>query len=330
MVVHSRDNQFELNTLKISQETKRVVRKPYVWTRPNARLYDYHYEVGGLYYQPMISYIISRGGTGPSSVVDIPDRILSNFDRRAYELKDPEVDMEDFLTEAYKRRTKDINSKYVHVENEKVRHSKKTTDLNMVRGSACIRDKYLCQLQLYYTGSGGTLPSEEEDMEFLSKKEDTSYGPGYKKVTVRHGKQPREKRYSQILEEQFHEQDSVLKKDRMTEYLGYLTSSTKEALNRVNDTKEVTKEQDKELEPANSTYMFAMKDVKKTIDTKRKEIEEVPTAPLDLKISYSGRAIDTLGSHERTRLKADQFKPRKMPDIDVGYDTVKREHFCID
>jgi len=76
--------------------------------------------------------------------------------------------------------------------------------------------------------------------------------------------------------------------------------------------------------------MFAMKDVRKSIDTKRKEIEEVATAPLDLKISYSGRPIDTLGSHERTRLKADQFKPRKMPDIDVGYDTVKREHFCID
>merc|ERR1712126_363824 len=124
----------------------------------------------------MISYIISRGGTGPSSVVDIPDRILSNFDRRAYALKDPEVDMEDFLTEAYKRRTKDINSKYVHVENEKVRHSKKTTDLNMVRGSACIRDKYLCQLQLYYTGSGGTLPSEEEDMEFYPRRKTRATG----------------------------------------------------------------------------------------------------------------------------------------------------------
>jgi len=56
----------------------------------------------------------------------------------------------------------------------------------------------------------------------------------------------------------------------MTEYLGYLTSSTKEALDRVNDTKEVTKEQGKELEPANSTYMFAMKDVRASTPRERK------------------------------------------------------------
>jgi len=328
MVVHSRDNQFEMNTLKISQETKRVVRKPYVWERPNGRLYDYHYEVGGLYYQPMINYIVNRGETGAHQVVDIPDRILSNFDRRAYELKPSEVNLEDFLTSAYKHRAKDINSKYVHVENEKVRRSKKTTELDMVRGSACIRDKYLCQLQLYYTGTGGMLPSEEEDNLLLNKKEDTSYGPGYRKIQVQKVKPSKEKRVSQMLEEKDLEIESSLKNMRLDNFVGHLNSATQQAVDRAEETMKMTRE-DRDLQRVDSTYMFSLKHVRNSIDEKRKEIEEVKMSPLDIKLAYSGTQIDQVGSHERTRLKADQFKPRKVPDIDVGYDIVERKSIHI-
>merc|ERR1711994_981959 len=171
MVNHCRNSQFELNTLKISQETKRVVRRPYVWEKPGSRLYDYHYEIGGMYYQPMIKYIMHRGETGPRQVVDIPDRILSDYDKRAYALNNDDMGLEEFLTDAYRRRAKDVNAKYVHVENEKIRQSKRNTELNMVRGSACIRDKYLCQLQLYFTGKEAQLSLEGESAQTQIKRD---------------------------------------------------------------------------------------------------------------------------------------------------------------
>jgi len=329
MVVHCRDNQFELNTLKISQDTKKVVRKPYVWDRPNARLYDYHYEIGGLYYQPMINYIINRGENGPHKVVDIPDRILSNYDRRAYALKEPDVDLEDFLTDSYKRRTKDINGKYVHVANEKVRHSKKSTDLGMVRGSACIRDKYLCQLQLHYTeNKADTSEKVVDDLEVLKRAEDTSYGPGYKRV--RATKPSREKRISQILEEKGREEDHKLRNMRTNNLVGLLNDVTSELVERAAETKLVTKEQREVEEKAASTYMVAMKEVKRLVDNKRREVEDVKINPLKLEFAYSGKPIDQLGICERAVMKSSIYKPRRLPDIDVGYDTVDRRLYCED
>jgi len=323
MVVHCRDKQFEMNTLKISQDTKRVVRRPYVWERPNARLYDYHYEIGGLYYQPMINYIVHRGANGPHKVVDIPDRILSNYDRRAYQLKDQNVDLEDFLTESYKRRTKDINSKYVHTANELVRKSKKSTDLHLVRGSACIRDKYLCQLQLHYTGTKGDDINRDDGLDMIERNEDTSYGPGYTRVRY-NSKPSKEVRVSQLLEDFSLNEETTLKNMRKDNMIGLLSDATKQAVERAEEIKEVTKEDKELMEKAASTYMVAKKQVKKMVDNKRREIEEVKTSPLDLKFAYGGKPIDQLGMHERIAMKSGQYKPRMLPDIDVGYDIVER------
>jgi len=323
MVVHCRDNQFELNTLKISQDTKRVVRKPYVWERPNARLYDYHYEIGGLYYQPMINYIIQRGADGPHRVVDIPDRILSNYDRRAYQLKDQDTDLEDFLTESYKRRTKDINSKFVHVANEKVRRSKNSTDLHLVRGSACIRDKYLCQLQLHYTEKGDT---KDDNRDMIERAEDKTYGPGY--TRMRYNTKPnREVRVSQLLEDLNLHEEASLKNMRKENVISLCHDTTNKALERAGEVRQLTKEEREVEEKAASTYMVAMKEVKRIVDHKRREIENVKPAPLSLQVAYSGKPIDQLGMHERVALKSGQFKPRTLPEIDVGYDTVEREHY---
>merc|ERR1719383_1352238 len=87
----------------------------------------------------MIKYIVNKGEKGEHQTVEVPERILSNFDRRAYEPVSEMVDLDEFLTEAYRRRLKDVNSKWVHTENEKIRKSKRTSDLNLYRGSACIR-----------------------------------------------------------------------------------------------------------------------------------------------------------------------------------------------
>merc|ERR1712098_1007080 len=80
-------------------------------------------------------------------VVDVPDRILSNYDKRSYKLKNNEVDYEGFLSKTYQRRMKDVNSKKIHCANEKIQRSKKTTELGLARGSAMMRDKYLNQVQ---------------------------------------------------------------------------------------------------------------------------------------------------------------------------------------
>jgi len=326
MVVHCRDNQFELNTLKISSDTKRVVRKPYVWERPNSKLYDYHYEIGGLYYQPMINYIVKRGANGPRQVVDIPDRMLSNYDRRAYQLKPQEVDLEDFLTESYKRRTKDINGKYVHVANEKVRKSKLSTDLNLYRGSACIRDKYLCQLQLYHTGQQKDSLIKDDDLDIYEREEDTSYGPGYTRVKFS-SKPTREVKVSEMLDDLNLKEETSLKNMRKENLVGLLNDATKQAIELAEEVKQLTKEEREVNEKAASTYMVAKKEVKRIVDEKRRQVEKLKPGAMSVDVTYSGRPIDQLGMHERVALKSGQYKPRKLPDFDVGYEVVERAHY---
>jgi len=188
----------EMKTLKVSEDTMKELRTPFVWSRPRSKLYDYHSEIGGLYYQPMISYIRSREQGGQRATVQVPDRIQSNFDRIVYRRKHEEEDMQDFLTMYYARRLKDVNSKTVHVKNELMRWSKDPKSLNMVRGSANIRDRYLCKLQLLHTehqaaearrrAEAGEMDEMEEmdyDMALVHSKEEVvgkdKYEPGYEK-----------------------------------------------------------------------------------------------------------------------------------------------------
>jgi len=208
--VSNHSTEMEIKTLKLSYDNQTNVRAPMVWEKPTAGIYDYHYEIDGLYYQPMISYCMGRSAGARRKVVDIPDRIMSNFDKRSYKLKNDEVDYEGFLTKTYQRRMKDINSKKIHCANEAIQHSKKTTDLGMARGSAMIRDKYLNQVQMMYTeklarsgkmkglvvenfGSDGDRMTRSQSVEcevrgenkLLSKKRnDARYGPAYERITV--------------------------------------------------------------------------------------------------------------------------------------------------
>jgi len=207
----NRATEMEIKTLKLSYDTQTNVRAPMVWEKPTAGLYDYHYEIDGLYYQPMISYCIGRSAGARRKVVDIPDRILSNYDKRSYKLKlDDDVDYEGFLSKTYQRRMKDVNSKKIHCANESMQRSKKTTDLGMARGSAMMRDKYLNQVQMMYTeklaregkmkglevenfGSDKNRSTRSQSVEcevrgenkLLSRKRnDARYGPAYERITT--------------------------------------------------------------------------------------------------------------------------------------------------
>ena len=47
----NRATETELKTLKLSKANFSSIRAPMVWEKPTAGLYNYHYEIDGLYYQ---------------------------------------------------------------------------------------------------------------------------------------------------------------------------------------------------------------------------------------------------------------------------------------
>jgi len=212
-----------MKTLKVSLETQNELRTPLVWSRPRSRLYDYHNEIGGLYYQPMIKYILSRETGGPREIVPMPDRLQSNFDRIVYKRRQTNEDLQEFLTTYYARRLKDVNSKTVHVKNELMRWSKSPTSLNMIRSSSNVRDKYLCQLQLAYTEQQAVnarkrgSQEEEEDswddvLTFAEVKADDRYEPGYEKIS--HDIRTQKKIERENLKKHFEEIDTLAKENR--------------------------------------------------------------------------------------------------------------------
>merc|ERR1719174_2127341 len=100
----------------------------------------------------MINYCVEREEGGPRRVVDLPDRLMSNFDKRAYTRGPDEGDYDKFLSMMYQRRAKDKHAKSIHVANERWSRSKANTTLNTIRGADNARDRYLCQIQLIHTG----------------------------------------------------------------------------------------------------------------------------------------------------------------------------------
>ena len=47
----NRSTEMEIKALKLSSEAKDNLRAPAIWEKPTAAIYNYHYEIGGLYYQ---------------------------------------------------------------------------------------------------------------------------------------------------------------------------------------------------------------------------------------------------------------------------------------
>ena len=47
----NRSTEMEIKALKLSSEAKDNLRAPAIWEKPTAAIYNYHYDIGGLYYQ---------------------------------------------------------------------------------------------------------------------------------------------------------------------------------------------------------------------------------------------------------------------------------------
>eukprot|EP00094_Tigriopus_californicus_P003119 TCALIF_03001-PA protein Name:"Protein of unknown function" AED:0.25 eAED:0.25 QI:5/0.4/0.16/0.5/1/0.83/6/0/238 len=87
------------------------------WRKPRAKIYDYNQEFGGNYYQPMIQYVVERENYGPyheRRPVQMPERAEINSNKytqmRHEDYRNTDLELEHFLTRAYKSQIKDINS----------------------------------------------------------------------------------------------------------------------------------------------------------------------------------------------------------------------------
>lgn len=204
--------EMEIKTLKLSNDMKSNLRSPMIWEKPPSSMYKYHYEICGLYYQPMIKYCIAREGGMKRTEVDMPDRMQSNYDKRSYKLKNIRPDYEQFLVQLYQKRIKSNSTKFSHCANEMARFSKNSSELGIVKDSASMRDKYLAQLQLMYTENlakqgcvkGGIVEKgkgeevtlwEEEQLDPATEKktankmlschkDDRRYYPSFERITV--------------------------------------------------------------------------------------------------------------------------------------------------
>jgi len=332
--------------------------RPVVWEKPTAGLYDYHYEIDGLYYQPMISYCIGRSNGARRKVVDIPDRILSNYDKRSYKLKlDNDVDYEGFLTNTYQRRMKDVNSKKIHCANESVQRSKKTTDLGMARGSAMMRDKYLNQVQMMYTEKlareGKMKGLEVENFgsdkrstrsqsvecevrggnKLLSRKRnDARYGPAYERITTLESEQYNRGEFDSFLPaapRRAVSEERVVVKEAAAAEEAETTSKTVRVVKTINIAGEVSEEVsktgggNKKVSLINRDYLAAdnMNEFLKVRNTEllmREAVADGPAAPLFYDATFSKAIKDV-----RNRVKKEGnkcFMPKtQIDDLKINY-----------
>jgi len=209
----NRSTEMEIKALKLSSECKDNLRAPAIWEKPTAAIYNYHYDIGGLYYQPMIRYCMEREAGMERRKVDLPDRLQSNYDKRSYRIKEEKPRYADVLVQLYQKRLKSNNTKSIHCAYEGAKMSKDSTNLGVVNNSGSMRDKYMSQLQLMYTeklAKTGQMQGlvvedigEEEDQDreqreaikaeqekhfankmLAKKKQDARYGPSYERIIV--------------------------------------------------------------------------------------------------------------------------------------------------
>jgi len=389
----ARCSQYELKTLKISKDTLEQVRKPFCWSRPNSGLYDYHYEIGGLYYQPLVRYCMDRVKGGARRQVDMPDRMQTNFDKRAYQLTPDACDYEGFLTDMYVRRMRDENRKTIHCANELYTKSKENTILNDVTNAAQYRDKYVCQIQLQHTGNVAKEENllrkkaswSQEEMEMMSKKgretseekeqkmirlgihKDARYGPGFKKVSSIKTQEldwdplgeffPTSKVEEAVSDEE--QGMTNLKQSTSTETV--TTSSSKKIVKTVSG--QVTEERSdtrggkpmvtKELleadnmkdwlrirhEEDRSQGKYAVKDVKpmyidtgyaKALDEVKERVKRAGVDPgtkivtaKNFNYFFGDRKAEDIGSYTKAAIHTNMYTMEKIPEFDVGYDTIK-------
>lgn len=357
----NRSTEMEIKTLKLSSEAQSSIRAPTVWEKPTASNYDYHYEIGGIYYQPMLRYCLDREQGEPRHTVDIPDRILSNYDKRSYKLKNIEPDYEGCLIQLYQRRMKDKNSKQIHCANEAMGRSKKNTELGLVRSAATTRDTYLSQLQLMYTeklaregqiGEDGrvrhshqqekpaVLQEEEESTGVANailakKKNDKRYGPHYERITVLESA-----RLASGLPLTVVAHQAVQSAEKETsEIRKTIVEERKPMINKeflsADNMREFLSVRNKEIKTLESekvpvedvvfgstTLSKALTDVKKRVQKEGDKLLPSKLQIEELKFNYRGKAMEDIGPIEKAFILSDMYKQPTIPNFDVGYDTV--------
>merc|ERR1719290_135499 len=300
----------------------------------------------------MISYCIGRAAGARMKVVDVPDRILSNYDKR----------------------------------------SKKTTDLCMARGSAMMRDKYLNQVQMMYTEKlaregkmkglevenfGGKRSTRSQSVEcevrgenkLLSRKRnDARYGPAYERITTLESEQYNRGEFDSFLPaapRRAVSEERVVAKESAAAEETETTSKTVRVVKTTNIAGEVSEEVskteggNKKVSLINRDYLAAdnMNEFLKVRNTEllmKEAVADGPVAPLfydatfskaikdvrnrvkkegnkcfmpktqidDLKINYRGKTMDRVGAVEKAFIRSTMYNRASIPDIDVGYDVI--------
>ena len=59
----NRSTEMEIKALKLSSDAKDNLRAPAIWEKPVAAVYNYHYEIGGLYYQVQTDLVLQLSKT---------------------------------------------------------------------------------------------------------------------------------------------------------------------------------------------------------------------------------------------------------------------------
>jgi len=379
-------DQQELKTLKLPKSTLEVVRQPSKWTRPSSGLYDYHYEIGGLYYQPMLNYCIEREKGGERRNVVMPDRIMSNFDKRAFVPSGSEIDYEDFLAGVYQRKIRVDNTKTIDCSKKLLNRSKENTRLNDYRDSAQQRDKYMCQIQMYHTGTVAQKDSlmkgqvgdaddadtiaekrrmetqEEKDqrMIILGINKDDRYGPAFKKVTCLNShdkswqpldeffKHPKEEEAMEAAKEKMETSSSTTQSSKVTRIVvdgsgevveqsssssaGYKPIVGKEMLEAetLNDWVKARVEGGaKRLEKPTPKPLYIDTGYAKALDYVQERVRVAGEEPGQEKLTtknfnyfYGNRKAEDIGKHSRAAITAHIMASTRIPDFDVGYDTI--------
>eukprot|EP00095_Tigriopus_kingsejongensis_P012556 maker-scaffold1273_size51358-snap-gene-0.6 protein:Tk12556 transcript:maker-scaffold1273_size51358-snap-gene-0.6-mRNA-1 annotation:"hypothetical protein DAPPUDRAFT_227136" len=178
------------------------------WRKPRAKIYDYNQEFGGNYYQPMMQYIVERDHYGPfheRKTVTMPERAEVNSNKytqmRHEDYRNTDLELEGFLTRAYKNQIKDINSSTAKAHRLIAHNSKdstyKTKDQLLGCHMGADNDRYYYSRELNVMNQRDYLRREKEaqmaamaEMERQRRKqwvdEYLTYGPAMARVKMIH------------------------------------------------------------------------------------------------------------------------------------------------
>jgi len=151
---------------------KHGIKRPKIWNRPVAKVYDCTQKTTNIMYQPMMRYIDRKDVTKSYSgfentphvrsaaalertLVDLPSADeLYSISKEPEEYYGP-LRLNQFLVSAKAAQSKQRTKQTVHVMNQWYRNSKDADSLRWPRTSTSVRDKYILELStMYATGTG--------------------------------------------------------------------------------------------------------------------------------------------------------------------------------